>query len=127
VVNKFLQNNVRYADVYKEAARPFTNHPVCAAEEWELFIEAQPPPPGNEVASTAVIDFESPEIRRLCALQRPQREAANILWDPGICVGNRELHLVVCSVNLCGCGNFIRPDRAVWYRAALSFHSAFIP
>jgi len=34
---------VRCANIYKEATRPFTNHPVCAAEEWDLFIEAQPP------------------------------------------------------------------------------------
>ena len=37
------KNKVRYADIYKEATRPFTNHPVCAAEERDLFIEAQPP------------------------------------------------------------------------------------
>jgi len=52
-----------------------TNHPVFAAEERDLFIEAQPAllgKEGNELASTAVIDFEiaclkqSPEIRRLC-------------------------------------------------------------
>ena len=36
-------NKVRYADIYKEATRPFTNHPVCAAKEPDLFIEAQPP------------------------------------------------------------------------------------
>ena len=61
---------MRYADIYKEATRPFTNHPVCA-EERDLFIEAQPPPlktEGNELASTTVIDFkiawvgQSPEI-----------------------------------------------------------------
>src|SRR5215470_15928570 len=34
---------VRYADIYMEATRPFTNHPVCAAEERDLLIEAQPP------------------------------------------------------------------------------------
>src|SRR5215471_6489951 len=54
----------------------FTNHPVCAAEERDLLIEAQPPlleKEGNELASTAVTDFEiaclrhSPEIRCLCA------------------------------------------------------------
>src|SRR5215475_3407603 len=37
------KNKVRYADIYKEATRPFTNHPVCAAEEGNPFIEAQPP------------------------------------------------------------------------------------
>src|SRR5215467_5753163 len=37
------KNMVRYADIYKEATRPFTNHPVCAAKERDLFIEAQPP------------------------------------------------------------------------------------
>src|SRR5215468_10579996 len=37
------KNKVRYADIYKEATRPFTNHPVCGAEERDLFIEAQPP------------------------------------------------------------------------------------
>ena len=43
VVSKFQQNKVRYADIYKDATRPFTNHPVCAAKERDLFIEAQPP------------------------------------------------------------------------------------
>jgi hypothetical protein len=30
-----------------------TNHPVCAAEEWDLFIEAQPPleKEGNELVA----------------------------------------------------------------------------
>src|SRR5262245_56366119 len=37
------KNNVRYADIYKEATRPFTNYPVCAVEERDLFIETQPP------------------------------------------------------------------------------------
>src|SRR5215471_9832369 len=37
------KNKVRYADIYKEATRPFTNHPVCAAEERELLFMAQPP------------------------------------------------------------------------------------
>src|SRR5215467_6931381 len=40
---KSNKNKVRYADIYKEATRPFTNHPVCATEERGLFIEAQPP------------------------------------------------------------------------------------
>src|SRR5215471_18717209 len=38
------------------------NHPVCAAEERDLLIEAQPPlleKEGNELASTTVIDFIS--------------------------------------------------------------------
>src|SRR5215831_15514698 len=35
------KNKVRYADIYKEATRPFTNHPVWAAKERDLFIEAQ--------------------------------------------------------------------------------------
>jgi hypothetical protein len=30
VVNKFKQNKVRFAIIYKEAARPITNHPVLA-------------------------------------------------------------------------------------------------
>src|SRR5262245_45447641 len=37
------KNKVRYTDIYKEATRPFTNHPVCAAEEWGLLLMAQPP------------------------------------------------------------------------------------
>ena len=37
------KNKVRFAYISKEAARPFTNHPVCAAEERDLSIEAQPP------------------------------------------------------------------------------------
>ena len=69
----------------KEATRPFTNHPVCA-EERDLFIEAQPPllnTEGNELASTAVIEFEtaclrqSPEIRRLYA----PHPLSRYLWD----------------------------------------------
>jgi len=36
---------VRYADIYKEATRPFTNHPVCAAEERDLFINGAATPP----------------------------------------------------------------------------------
>jgi hypothetical protein len=55
VVSKFKQNKVRFADIYKEATRPFTNHPVCAAAERDLLIEAQPPlleKEGNELAST---------------------------------------------------------------------------
>jgi len=43
VVGNFKQNKERYASIYKEATRPFTNRPVCAAEERDLFIEAQPP------------------------------------------------------------------------------------
>ena len=35
VVSNFEQN--------KEATRPFTDHPVCAAEERELLIEARTP------------------------------------------------------------------------------------
>ena len=37
------KNKVRYADIYTEATRPFINHPVCAAKERALLIEAQPP------------------------------------------------------------------------------------
>jgi hypothetical protein len=55
---------VRYADIYKEATRPFTNHPVCAAEEGTFLLSRSHPSlktlktEGNELASTAVIDFE---------------------------------------------------------------------
>src|SRR5215467_8024211 len=45
----------------------FTNHPACAAKEWDLFIEAQPPllnTEGNELASTAVIEFETACLRQ---------------------------------------------------------------
>src|SRR5215470_4480418 len=39
------KNKVRYADIYKEATRPFTNHPVCAAKERGLlFMGAATPP-----------------------------------------------------------------------------------
>jgi hypothetical protein len=39
-----ISNKIRIATrAYKEATRPFTNHRVCAAEEREFFIEAQPP------------------------------------------------------------------------------------
>src|SRR5215467_5944761 len=66
------KNKVRYADIHKEATRPFTNHPVCAAEERDLLLRRSHPSlktEGNELASTAVIDFEiaclrqAPEIR----------------------------------------------------------------
>src|SRR5215831_3765181 len=43
VVSKFQQNKVRYADIYIETTRPFTSHVVCAFQERDLFIEAQPP------------------------------------------------------------------------------------
>jgi hypothetical protein len=43
----------------------FTNHPVCAAEERDLFIEAQPHlekalenKEGNELASTALSSLQ---------------------------------------------------------------------
>ena len=55
MVSKFKQNKVLYADIYKKATRPFTNHPVCAAEDRDLFIEAQPTLPkteGNGAATT---------------------------------------------------------------------------
>src|SRR5215468_1389722 len=58
-----ISNKIRTASrAYEEAARPFINHPVCAAEERDLLIEAQPPlleKEGNELASTTVIDFIS--------------------------------------------------------------------
>ena len=46
------KNKVRYADIYKEATRPFTNHPVCAAKEGDLFINgaATSPWKGGEAA-----------------------------------------------------------------------------
>ena len=46
---------------YKEATRPFTNHPVCAAKERDLFIEAQPPlleKEGNGLASTSFYSLQ---------------------------------------------------------------------
>ena len=43
VVSNFQQNKDRYADLYKEATRPFHNHPVCAAKERGLLLVAQPP------------------------------------------------------------------------------------
>ena len=43
VVSKFEQNKVRYADIYTEATRLFTNHPVCANKERDLLLMAQPP------------------------------------------------------------------------------------
>src|SRR5215469_14076760 len=57
VVSKFQQNKVRYADIYKEATRRFTNHPVCAAEERDLLLTRSHPSlktEGNELASTAL-------------------------------------------------------------------------
>ena len=30
VVGKFKRNKERYADIYKDASRPFTNHPAAA-------------------------------------------------------------------------------------------------
>jgi hypothetical protein len=39
-----ISNKIRIAArANKEATRPITNHPVCAAEDRELLIEAQPP------------------------------------------------------------------------------------
>src|SRR5215475_12505421 len=38
------KNEVRYADIYKEATRPFTNHPVCAAKERGLFVNGAATP-----------------------------------------------------------------------------------
>src|SRR5215475_4872083 len=72
-----ISNKIRIATrAYKEATRPFTNHPVCAAEERNLFTERSLPSlktEGNELASTGFIDFEiawlGAEIRRLYALQ----------------------------------------------------------
>src|SRR5215471_14289249 len=43
VVSKSQQNKVRYADIYKEATRPFTNHPVCAAEERVFLLRRSHP------------------------------------------------------------------------------------
>jgi hypothetical protein len=40
----FKQNKDRYADIYG-ATRPFTNHPVCAAKERDLFIDGADTPP----------------------------------------------------------------------------------
>ena len=38
------KNKVRYADIYKEAARPSINHPVCAANDASRhLLIAQPP------------------------------------------------------------------------------------
>jgi hypothetical protein len=46
VVIKFQRNKVRFADIYKEATRPFTNPPVCAAKDaLQHLFDAQPPPP----------------------------------------------------------------------------------
>src|SRR5215472_13150387 len=39
-----ISNKMRIATrAYKEATRPFTNHPVCAAKERDLLLMAQPP------------------------------------------------------------------------------------
>src|SRR5215475_3580643 len=43
VVSKFQQNKVRYADIYKEATQPFTNHPVCAFKERDLLLRRSHP------------------------------------------------------------------------------------
>ena len=32
------KNKVRFATIYKEATRPFTNHPVCAAKDASHFL-----------------------------------------------------------------------------------------
>ncbi|HYK17329.1 MAG TPA: hypothetical protein VEV37_04875, partial [Bryobacteraceae bacterium] len=44
----------------RDAARPFTNHPVCANKERDLFIEAQPPllEKGGEWASLGTLPFQ---------------------------------------------------------------------
>ena len=52
------QNKVRYADIYKEAARPFTNRPVCASKERDLLLRRSHPSLKTAgLASIAVIDF----------------------------------------------------------------------
>ena len=58
------KNKVRYADIYKEATRPFTNHPACAVKERELFIEAQPPllENGGEWTRLATNPFLPPRV-----------------------------------------------------------------
>src|SRR5215831_20024660 len=44
VVSRFQQKfKVRYADIHKEATRPFTNHPVCAAKERYLLLRLSHP------------------------------------------------------------------------------------
>jgi hypothetical protein len=37
------KNKVRYADIYKEATRPFTNHPVCAGKERNFLLKRSHP------------------------------------------------------------------------------------
>src|SRR5215471_14113610 len=41
-----ISNKIRSATrAYKEAARPFTNHPVCAVKERDLFVNGAATPP----------------------------------------------------------------------------------
>src|SRR5215468_3587735 len=56
-----ISNKIRIATrAYKVATRPFTNHPVCAAEERDLFIEAQPPLLGKEGNEAGSICAKAP-------------------------------------------------------------------
>ena len=55
------KNKVRYADIYKEATRPFTNHPSAPLRNGDFLLRRSHPSlktEVNEVASRAVIDFE---------------------------------------------------------------------
>src|SRR5262245_23682426 len=85
------KNKVRYADIYKEATRPFSNHPDCAAEERDLFIEAQPPSLKRGMSSLQQLS----SISKLLALGTHQKSDVYVTdnWLPaGIphCVGPRK-------------------------------------
>src|SRR5215510_5929975 len=61
VVSNFKQNMVRYADMYKEAKRPLLTTPSAPQRNGTFFLRRSHPSlktEGNELASTAVIDFE---------------------------------------------------------------------
>src|SRR5215468_9339651 len=58
-----ISNKIRIAKrAYREATRPFTNHPVCAAEERDLFVNgaATPPLKGGEWTRLATNRFPLP-------------------------------------------------------------------
>src|SRR5215813_3079882 len=79
VVSNFKQNVVRYADIYMEATRPFTNHPVCAAEERDLLLEAQPPLLKKRRGMSSLQQLSS--ISKLLALRNHRKSEVYAHYD----------------------------------------------
>src|SRR5215470_4941972 len=64
-----ISNKIRIAArAYKEAARPFTNHPVCAAEERNLLLRRSHPSlktEGNGAVSQIFIFIRTVQSRKI--------------------------------------------------------------